>query len=151
MPKQKPLWKKGRGKLGAVQPLLGSWVAELDSPMGKLRCSRTFQSVLGGQYIQMDVTWDFEKFSYEEHAILGLKDGVLSFWSFTSDGKSSQGKLGDGTDVHPEAVCFEAQMPAGFARMVYWPNEDGSFNWAVESKTKKGWNRFTEHRYAKAE
>jgi hypothetical protein len=32
MPSQKPLWKKGRGKLGVLNPLLGSWVAEAESP-----------------------------------------------------------------------------------------------------------------------
>ncbi|HNO99481.1 MAG TPA: hypothetical protein PKM83_07040, partial [Ferruginibacter sp.] len=67
----------------------------------------------------------------------------------TSDGKHSQGTLSDGSDVHPEAICFEALMPAGIARMVYWPNEEGGFNWAVESKNKKGWNRFTQHHYRK--
>ena len=28
------LWKKGRGKLGPLAPLLGSWIAESDTPMG---------------------------------------------------------------------------------------------------------------------
>jgi hypothetical protein len=31
--------------------------------------------------------------------------------------------------------------------MIYWPNVEGGFNWAVESKTIKGWNRFTLHQY----
>jgi len=31
--------------------------------------------------------------------------------------------------------------------MIYWPNEDGSFNWAVDAKNKKGWKRFTQHKY----
>jgi hypothetical protein len=38
-------------------------------------------------------------------------------------------------------------MPAGLARMIYWPNDDGGINWAVESKNKKGWKRFTLHHY----
>ncbi|HQR00315.1 MAG TPA: hypothetical protein PLA61_05700, partial [Ferruginibacter sp.] len=87
--------------------------------------------------------------AYKETALFGIRDGALSFWSFTSDGKHSQGTLSDGSDVHPEAICFEAQMPAGIARMDYWPNEAGGFNWAVESKNKKGWNRFTQHHYRK--
>lgn len=53
----------------------------------------------------------------------------------------------DGTDVHPAAICFKAQMPAGFARMIYWPHPESGFNCAVESKTQKGWNRFTLHHY----
>ena len=84
---------------------------------------------------------------YEEIAIIGMNNNTLSFWSFTNDGKKSEGKLADGTDIHPEAICFEAEMPAGLARMVYWPDEVEGFKWVVESKVKKGWNRFTEHHY----
>ena len=147
MAKNKLTWKKGRGKLGALAPLIGSWAAEADSPMGKLKCTRVFEPILGGNYIQLTANWIFSKFTYQEIAIIGIRDKKLSFWSFTSDGKNSQGGLADGTDVHPEAICFEAQMPAGLARMIYWPEPGGGFNWAVESKTKKGWNRFTRHYY----
>ena len=42
-------------------------------------------------------------------------------------------------------------MPAGVARQVYWPNELGGFDWVVESRTKRGWNRFVLHRYAAVE
>lgn len=147
MGKQKSFWKKGRGKLGVITPLIGSWTAETESPMGKLKCTRMLEPVLGGNYIQLTVKWDFSKFVYEEHAIIGMRDSILSFWSFTSDGKNSQGTIADGSDIDPEAICFEAQMPAGLARMIYWPNPEGGFNWAVESKTKKGWNRFTLHHY----
>ncbi|HEX4695321.1 hypothetical protein [Sphingomonas sp.] len=57
--------------------------------------------------------------------------------------------MADGSDVHPQAVAFEAQMPAGLARMIYWPTEDGApgFHFAVESKVKVGWNRFLRHTY----
>jgi hypothetical protein len=140
-------WKKGRGKLGVLAPLIGSWVAEAQSPMGKLKCSRLFEPVLGGNYVQLTAKWEFTKMLYEEHAFIGIQDGKLTFWSFTNDGKNSKGMIADGTDIHPEAICFEAQMPAGIVRMVYWPDREGGFNWAVESKTKKGWNRFTQHRY----
>jgi hypothetical protein len=152
MAAKKSSWKKGRGKLGLFDPLIGSWVAAADSPMGKLTCTRTFERILGGNYIQLTAVWDFGKGAYTEHAIIGIKDGIISFWSFTSDGKNSAGQLSDGSDVHPDAICFEAKMPAGTARMIYWPNEEADgFNWAVESKTKKGWNRFTMHRYGSCE
>lgn len=147
MAAKKTLWKKGPGKMGFMQPLLGSWVAETTSPMGPLKCTRTFKTVLGGKYIELNARWEFGKGAYEEHAIYGVTDGQVSFWSFTSDGKRSQGTVADGKDVHTEAICFEAQMPAGLARMIYWPGEDGSMQWAVESKVKKGWNRFTIHHY----
>jgi hypothetical protein len=35
--------------------------------------------------------------------------------------------------------------------MAYWPNGEGGFFWVVESKTKKGWNRFTKHQYRPAQ
>ncbi|MBL0127664.1 MAG: hypothetical protein IPP83_09425 [Flavobacteriales bacterium] len=140
-------WKKGRGKLGPLAPLIGSWVASADSPMGKVKCTRVFKPVLGEKYITLDCTWSFGKGAYEEHAIFGVDDGTLSFWSFTSDGKRSTGVLSSAPDIHTDAICFEAKMPAGIARQIYWPNEAGGFNWAVESRTKKGWNRFALHHY----
>ncbi len=142
-------WKKGRGKLGPLEPLLGTWVAETDSPMGRLKCTRTFAKIGGeGKWITLLADWDFGSKHYIEQAIYGVDDdGKLRFWSFTSDGKRSEGHIADGTDVHPDAICFEAQMPAGLARMLYWPGENDTVNLAVESKTKKGWNRFTTHTY----
>jgi hypothetical protein len=157
-------WKKGRGKLGFLKPLLGRWVAEAESPMGPVRCTREFEPVLGGSYIRLQARWVFGAAAakaegpepaaggggYEECALIGAGDGgKVGFWSFTSDGKRSQGTVADVSDLHPEAVGFEAKMPAGFARMAYWPDGDG-FRWVVESKTAKGWRRFAEHRYRPA-
>jgi hypothetical protein len=143
------LWKKGRGKLGFLEPLIGDWSAKANSPMGPIGCDRTFTRILGGTRVQLDAHWAFgPRGGYDERAIIGVDDaGAVRFWSFTSDGKRSEGVVTDVTDVHPEAIGFEAKMPAGIARMVYWPDPDGGFHWAVESKTKKGWNRFTEHHY----
>ncbi|MGB6046970.1 MAG: hypothetical protein WBG34_05150, partial [Flavobacteriales bacterium] len=132
-------WKKGRGKLGPLAPLLGSWVATADSPMGKLRCAREFTTVLDGKYIQLNTDWRFAKSSYTEIAIFGVDDGMLTCWSYTSDGKHSIGVLTSAADIHADAICFEAHMPAGVARQVYWPDGEGGFHWAVESKNKKGW------------
>jgi hypothetical protein len=155
-------WKKGRGKLGILTPLLGRWSAAADSPMGPLRCTRVFESVLGGSYVRLDARWQFGAApsdassakpgrGYEEIALFGAgEDGGVTFWSFTSDGKRSQGASADVTDIHPEAVGFEAQMPAGLARMAYWPDGEGGFLFVVESKNKKGWKRFLQHRYLTA-
>jgi len=144
-------WKKGRGKLGALAPLIGNWEARADSPRGPLRCVRTFSPILGGKYIQLTALWEFEQDTYEELAIFGVDDeGAIIFWSFTSDGKRSQGTITDVTDIHPQAIGFEAQVPAGVARMAYWPDGNGGFQWVVESKNKKGWTRFTEHSYSAA-
>ncbi len=117
--------------------------------MGKMKCTRTFEP-FGSNYIRLNARWEHPKFVYDEPAIYGVRDGKVTFWSFTSDGKQSQGTLTNGSDVHPEAIAFEAQMPAGLARMIYWPGDDGGINWAVESKNKKGWKRFTEHHYTPA-
>lgn len=146
---RKQAWKKARGKLGVLEPLIGSWKARAESPMGPVECRRTFSRVLGKAYVLLQAEWNLGAGKrYTELSVFGPGDGGgIAFWSFTSDGKRSQGHLTDGTDVHPEAIAFEAQVPAGMARMIYWPGDDGGFNWAVEARTKKGWTRFTEHRY----
>jgi hypothetical protein len=88
---------------------------------------------------------------YEETALFGAGDGgQVAFWSFTSDGKRSQGAVADVTDLHTEAVGFEAKMPAGLARMAYWPDGEDGFFFVVESKTAKGWRRFLHHHYRPA-
>jgi hypothetical protein len=140
-------WKKGPGKLGVLAPLMGAWKAEAMSPMGNVRCTRTFTRVLGGKYVQLTARWEFGKGVYEEHALYGVSDGMVTFWSFTSDGKHSEGTIADASDIHEKAIAFEAEMPAGRARLTYWPDEVEGFHWAVEAKTKKGWSRFTDHHY----
>ncbi len=146
--KQKINWQKGRGKLGIFKPLLGSWVCETDSERGPLMCIRTFEPTLDGKYIKLTAVWQFANSAYEEHCLFGVNsDKQIAFWSFTNDGKQSNGLVADVTDIHPQAIGFAAKMPAGFARQVYWPDEQAGFFWAVESKTKKGWNRFVEHAY----
>ena len=149
-------WKKGRGKLGAMAPLLGKWKAAADSPMGRYACVREY-SKFGDGYVRLEAEWVFKApkgetpRSYREVCMFGPdKDGALVFRSYTSDGKKSSGKLADGSDVHADALCFEAQMDAGLARQVFWPNEKGGFNWAVEARNKKGWNRFSLHHYQPA-
>ena len=141
-------WKTGRGKLGLLDPLLGAWRAEASSQVGLIRCVRIFSRALNNKYVLLDATWELPGKQYVEHAVYGVGDsGVLSFWSFTSDGKRSTGLIAEAKDIHPEAIAFEAQMPAGLARMIYWPSAEGGIHWAVESRSKKGWNRFTEHHY----
>ncbi len=140
-------WKKGPGKLGILKPLFGSWQARADSPMGEVCCTRTFTPILRNKYVRLVAKWEFGNKLYEEFAIYGVSNGKLSFWSFTSDGKKSEGVIAEGKEIDPQAIVFEAEMPAGLARMIYWPNTEGGFNWAVEAKNKKGWKRFTQHKY----
>lgn len=134
--------------MGVFAPLLGVWHAEADSDMGPVRCKREFSKVLSGKYIQLTANWEYASGTYDEIALIGVnKDKEICFWSFTSDGKQSDGKLANVNEIHLDAIGFEAHMDAGLARMVYWPDEKEGFHWVVESKTKKGWNRFVEHLY----
>lgn len=148
-------WKKGRGKLGVFKPLLGHWQFNQDwdmpdgSDMGFLGCEKNFKPTLDNKYIQLETVWKFKtRDSYKELCLFGVdaKKQII-FWSFTNDGKQSQGELITAEDIHPQAIAFLANMPAGKARQVYWPDDDNGFYWAVESETKKGWNRFSEHHY----
>lgn len=147
-------WKKGRGRMGPMAPLLGRWKAEAQTQMGPVACIREYAK-FGDLYVRLEAEWLFKQKgadrSYREVCLFGPdKDGVLTFWSYTSDGKKSSGKLADAADVHPQAVAFEAQMDMGLARQVFWPDPVAGMRWAVESRNKKGWNRFTEHHYRPA-
>jgi hypothetical protein len=129
-----------------LEPLLGQWRAEAESERGLVICTRKFTHVLNGAYIQLTADWEYSNGNYYEIAFIGVRpDRKVGFWPFTSDKKQSNGVLADVTDIHPKAIGFEVEMPAGLARMAYWPGELDGFHWVVESKTKKGWNRFTKH------
>jgi hypothetical protein len=141
-------WTPGRGKLGPLAPPLGAWVAEGDSDAGPYRCERQFDRVLGGKWIRLHATWTVPGRTYEESALFGVdSDGRVRFWSFTSDGKHSVGELSVAEDLPQPCVAFEADMPAGRARFAYWPGEGTTVQFVVESRTKRGWNRFVEHTY----
>jgi hypothetical protein len=150
-------WKKGRGLLWRLQPLLGRWRTEKGeggTPASDMPCTRTF-AAFGKNWIRLDARWETgpDK-AYCETAFFGLgEDGALGCFSFTNDGKRSIGRLSDGSDVHPDAIAFEAEMPAGLARMIYWPREDGApgFFFAVESRTRTGWNRFLRQAFRPAD
>ncbi len=141
-------WKAGRGKLGMFAPLIGDWRAEADSQLGRVVCLRSLTRVLENSHIQLTADWQIGERRYLEIALIGVnRQGEVGFWSFTSDGRQSQGSLADVSEIHPQAVGFEAHMPAGLARMAYFPDPQQGFRWVVESRTQKGWRRFTEHHY----
>lgn len=145
-------WKSGRGRMGPMSPLLGRWKALADSPMGQVTCIRDYHR-FGDHYVRLEAEWligskgEAGK-TYREVCMFGPdKDGLLNFWSYSNDGKKSSGRLVDGTDIHPLAICFEAEMDAGLARQVFWPDEKNGMYWIVESRTRKGWSRLVEHHY----
>jgi hypothetical protein len=148
-------WAKGRGLLGPLEPLLGVWVSEPADQTAPMpgRCIRRYQA-FGKSWIQLNSEWELGSYgTYRETAFFGPADSensavVLGFFSFTNDGKRSQGRLADGSDAHPQAIAFEARMPQGLARSIYWPAEDGDgFQFAVESRSAKGWKRFLLQRF----
>ncbi len=142
-------WKKGRGKLGVFDPLLGTWICNKGSKdRMNPECTRTFRYDIGNSYIIQDVVWNLGDKNYDDHTVIGLNNAKeITFWSFTSDGKNSTGTFADVSDLHQNAIGFEAQMQAGTARQAFWPDDNEGFHWVVESKTKKGWNRFVHQHY----
>jgi hypothetical protein len=134
-----------------VRPLLGVWRYAGRTPLGATKCERLFAPVLNAKFIELRATWRLPSKSYEEIALFGAnRDGQLAFWSFTADGGCSSGPSSQAPEVHPQCVCFEAKMPAGLARMLYWPHENEGFWFAVESRTKKGWRRFIHQHFKPA-
>lgn len=90
-------WKVGRGKMGFMKPLLGSWIAEVpETPMGKVVCRRSYEDILGGKFIRLVADWtigDGNK-TYREIAHYGLnREKTPAFWSFTSDGGTAYGEM----------------------------------------------------------
>lgn len=143
-------WRGGRGALGRLKPLLGDWVTDAPGPggTGTLHCTRGFELCLGNTHVMLRAAWQLGPGKrYDEIALFGKGADGLVFHSFTSDGKRSDGVAVEAPDVHALAIAFEADMPAGRARMVYWPADAGDLFFAVESRTQKGWNRFLQHRY----
>ena len=139
----------GDGKRGATvrffDPLLDRrWVTEDEGPMGAYTCERRFERVLDRKFVRMNVRWEFDDKTYEEIAMFGRdsREKRVAFWSFTSDGKNSYGANVPPDDDAPDgAVVFEAEMPAGLARMILWTTDKHEqLHVLVESKTKSGWN-----------
>jgi hypothetical protein len=147
-----------RGKPGAalskLKKYVGQWTAEGVGPMGSYRCDRIFEEVRGGKWLRLTVIWDLPShgMKYEEVAVYGV-DPVgkrLRFWSFTSDGKRSEGEFATPADVPPDALCFEADVSGRRARMIWSPVGPDGFTVAVEASLKKGWRRFLEQRFRAA-
>ena len=102
-----PGWKKARGTISPLAPLLGRWVAQgAKMPDGSAGdCSREF-TAFGAGFVRLDAGWDMgPRGVYREVAFFGKSDdGALAFWSFTVDGKRSTGILSDASDVHRDVA-----------------------------------------------
>lgn len=145
-------WKKGRGKLGLFQPLLGRWQTETEYEDGSpMIVTREFAFTLNKKYLKLDTVWQVPGKPYIEMALFGVNNetGEINFWSFINNGKQHNGYLADMADIHSQAIGFEAQMPHGLGRQAYWPHEEEGFLYTVASHSKKGWNHFLEHHYVR--
>lgn len=141
-------WTKGPGALGPMAPLLGNWRTEPPPPdaneASATPCTRSFQP-FGPDWVRLEAEWGEGEDAYREIALFGAEgEEGLGFHSFTSDGQRSNARLSDGADIHPQSTAFEARMPHGAARVIYWPREDGAagFHFAVEIKADGDWKRF---------
>lgn len=142
----------GRGLLGPLKPLMGTWCHAGEYNGQRVLVTRAYEP-FGKGWVRLTAIWTMSDKDYFETAFYGpTDDGTLGFYSFTNDGRRSEGQLADGSDVHPQAVAFVAKFPAGTGRMIAWPRDDGApgFDFAVESQTKKGWNRFLTQRFEPA-
>lgn len=153
--KARPEAKKGTAGRSAaagfrkLKRYIGLWVAEGKGPMGPYRCERVIEELRGGKYLRLSAVWDIPGWKYEELAVYGVDPASkrLRFWSFTSDGKRSEGELAAPADVAKEALCFEAHFSGRRARMIWSPVGPEGFTVAVEAQTKKGWKRFLEQQF----
>ncbi|MDX7825488.1 hypothetical protein SJT38_20805, partial [Aeromonas caviae] len=56
-------WKKGRGTLGPLKPLIGRWVSEPSGRADKAsaaRCTREF-AAFGDKAVQLEARWAMDK------------------------------------------------------------------------------------------
>jgi hypothetical protein len=153
--KTSPAVEKGAVRVNAAAGMrrlkryIGLWVTEGKGPMGTYRCERVFEELRGGKYLRLTVVWDIPGGKYEELAVYGVDPASrrLRFWSFTSDGKRSEGELTAPADVAKDALCFEADFSGRRARMIWSPVGPEGFTVAVEARNKKGWKRFLEQQF----
>ena len=141
-------WKYDEGILGIFTPLIGTWVAQSDSPKGPVLCTRTFSKTLHGQFIEVRTEWQFPFNKFEEFCLIGPDENrFLTFWSFDSDGKRAEGRFFKLKQLHPKAFGFETEISHGFSRQVYWPHEKTGFEWKVELHIGGDWQCLIHHHY----
>jgi len=142
-------WKYTDGTpLGIFAPLLGTWVAQSDSPKGQVLCTRTFSKILNGHFIEVRADWQFPHNRYQELALIGLDENrFVTFSTFDSDGQRSAGRLIKPKERHVRAFGFEMEMSHVFTRQVYWPHQETGFQWTVEIHTGGDWQCLVKHHY----
>ena len=129
------------------------WIFQGTGSMGDYTCERRFERILGGKFVRMEVLWQVAKHTYGEVAIFGkTAPGVdsshkgLCFSSFTTEGKASLGLQVTPEDLSTGGIAFEADMPAGRARMMLWPEGREVLWLTVASRNASGWKPFLEQR-----
>jgi hypothetical protein len=138
-----------RDPLVLLDPLLGEWVADGESPVGPYRCRRRFTRVLGDSFVQLDIHWEYASAFFDELTIFGADEvHGLQYRTFDSNGEQSVGHLSAAGGLSEDAMVFESLTPTGRLRMSYWPTGiAGIVVFNVESKSGDRWKRLVEHRY----
>ena len=142
----------GPDPLQLLDPLIGEWIAEGESPTGPYLCRRRFSRILGGRHVQLDTHWEYVSSEYDELTIFG-PDEVhgLQYWSFSSNGEQTAGHLISAGGPPEQAVVFDSLAPVSRLRYSYWLiGASGVVAFVVESKSRAGWTRLLEHHYRAA-
>ncbi|WP_395377682.1 hypothetical protein [Marinicella sp. W31] len=141
-------WKLTDGTLNIFTPLIGTWVAQSDSPKGPVMCTRVFTKTLNGQFIEVRTDWKFPHNSYQELGLIGLDENrFITFWTFDSDGNRAAGRWIKLKQRHPHAFGFEIEMSHGFTRQIYCPHAKTGFEWTVEMHAGNDWQQLLKHHY----
>ena len=141
-------WKLTDGTLNIFTPLMGTWVAQSDSPKGAVLCTRTFTKILNGQFIEVRTDWKFPHNSYQELSLIGLDENrFISFWTYDSDGNRAAGRMIKLKQLHPHAFGFEIEIAHGFSRQIYCPHPQTGFEWTVEIHAGNDWQQLLQHHY----
>ncbi|SDO47989.1 hypothetical protein SAMN04515671_1072 [Nakamurella panacisegetis] len=142
----------GSDPLRLLDPLLGPWVAEGESPVGPYLCRRRFRRILDGRYVQMDTHWEYVSSEFDELTVFGPDETHgLQYWSFSSDGDRSVGHLTSAGGRSDQAVVFESLAPISRFRYSYTPiGASGVIVFVVESRSRTGWIQLLEHHYRAA-
>ena len=132
-----------------LDPLMGEWIAEGESPTGPYLCRRHFSRILGGQHVQLETHWEYVSSTYDELTIFGPDEiHGLQYWSFSSSGEQTAGHLSSAGGLSEQAVVFDSLAPVSRLRYSYWPTGAGGVVvFVVESKSVRGWTRLLEHHY----
>ena len=142
------------GKAAAVNWVahhsIGSWEAKPIRPWANSPAPGYLNRCWGNY--QLSASWDFWQTGLQakRHSSEYVMAHCRSIVYIRRQTFQEREPLSDGSAMYTSrrlfVLCADA---AGIVWMVYWPNEAGGFNWAVESKNKTLERHFLQHHYWK--